>query len=1470
MGNASGLRTKKSNLKSVNQNRILVGSGLTAAVVAVLSLGQSAQAASATWSATATNGNWEATTGETNWGTGAATFPGATGTLTNTDTATFSTTASTFTSIAVNATSSNALGLNIKSITFGQGGAVAAAAYTIGTVSGNSLLLSSGGAISIVNNSGSNVETVNAPIVLEPASGTTAGTYAFTNNSGTGSNNLVIGGTITGGTTTQGITLTLSGGSGPSGNAVNGIISDGAAAGGLSIVKSGNSTWTLSGANTYTGGTTVNSGGTLTISGTVANQLLGLGTGAVTLSGGTLKLTDSASTGGTGSIITGNGTTGNNVVLSSSSTINMHSGQVSQGYKFNNLTMGASTLTSQADNVGSGVNFVGTTTLTGATGTTATFFADTASILIGNVTDGGNNVSIAKTGTVNALTLFMSGTNTWGATSGTLTVAGTGAGGVNISGSNTYAGGTLLNSGTLTINNANAIGTGALSIAGGSLLNSTTGITLATNNAININGDFTFTGGNTLDLGTGAVTLNGAAGQRTITTTASTLTLGGIISNGTSSGVIKAGTGTLALTGANMYTGATTLGTAGSTTNAGTLTVSGAAGSIATSSGYTVSGSGSQLNLDYSAGATTDRLNNAAGAAVTLNNGGDLRFTNGTNSSTTSESFGTLTLGTAYGFVSLNQGGTSGAVHTSTSAGFARGSNFATALIRGTSLGAQNNSNRVELKLSSTTGLTQVGTATSSSGIDTGSTTNLTIVPYLTGNTSASATGGSNFVTYDSTSGFRVLGASEQLTISSALAADTNAKINNATVTLTAGAKVFNSLAGNVGGVSTGSTVTGAGGASDSLTLTSGALANFGGANANSDFTISGFSKIIFGGTGANGVTANEAIITMANSSAGMETFIRSGIDTASAGGGLTKAGVGTVYLEAANFYTGVTTINQGNLQIGSVSAARSTGTLAAGSGTVTINAGATLILDQSTTTDFANAVVNAGTFNITNNGTQTLSGNISGAGNGTFDDVLAAKTLILSGTNSYSDATTVANTGTLQFNGGAAMSSSSTLTMASGATVSLKADADTAFTPSGSVTLDNGTFNFQVNSLNSPSGNGHTLTLNGQASGTAAGTTTINVSSTTGDTLKFGTSAAYTIDAQSGSAFGGIQTNFAMNGANIILNGLNSTGTGDGFIAVSGGTSDTLTINGNVTTVSNVRTLGATVNSGVLTLNAAFNGATGGANWGFWATLNGGTLNVNNGTIITNNDFAAHPGNNGFVIAGGTLNNTSGSAVTMVSNGANMGIGINGNFAFSTADSTSANDLNLGNNNVTLGTPAGTTRTITTNGSATLTIGGIISNGTTANSLIKAGTGTLALTNANTYTGGTAVNGGTLSTGSAGKLGTGDVTVSNSGSVLELDNRASIADTASLTLSSGTKVYLNFSNASGTEQVASLTFGTQTFNTPIVFSFGNLHGVDSSYFQFQTGTNEGSLTVIPEPSVALSLIGLGASSLLSRRRRKQ
>ena len=116
---------------------------------------------------------------------------------------------------------------------------------------------------------------------------------------------------------------------------------------------------------------------------------------------------------------------------------------------------------------------------------------------------------------------------------------------------------------------------------------------------------------------------------------------------------------------------------------------------------------------------------------------------------------------------------------------------------------------------------------------------------------------------------------------------------------------------------------------------------------------------------------------------------------------------------------------------------------------------------------------------------------------------------------------------------------------------------------------------------------------------------------------------------------------------------------------------------------------------------------------------------------------------------------------------------------------------MNLGTGAVSLGTAAGTARTITTNCSV-LTLGGVISNGPTANALIKAGGGTLVLTGANTYTGGTTVSAGTLSARSASALGSGNVSVgANAILNYQASTDAQLAIGGTLSLTGGTSTTL-------------------------------------------------------------------------------
>ncbi len=107
---------------------------------------------------------------------------------------------------------------------------------------------------------------------------------------------------------------------------------------------------------------------------------------------------------------------------------------------------------------------------------------------------------------------------------------------------------------------------------------------------------------------------------------------------------------------------------------------------------------------------------------------------------------------------------------------------------------------------------------------------------------------------------------------------------------------------------------------------------------------------------------------------------------------------------------------------------------------------------------------------------------------------------------------------------------------------------------------------------------------------------------------------------------------------------------------------------------------------------------------------------------------------------------------------------------------------------------------TLTTGGNGNSTVfSGIIENGSASSngSLVKEGTGTFTLTNANTYTGSTTVNGGTLNV--TGSIASTSVAVNNSG-VLQVDG-ASLVDTAQVALNGSGKLKLD-----GSETIGALT----------------------------------------------------------------
>ena len=183
----------------------------------------------------------------------------------------------------------------------------------------------------------------------------------------------------------------------------------------------------------------------------------------------------------------------------------------------------------------------------------------------------------------------------------------------------------MVNAGLLNIGAGGALGSGTLTVSGGSLDNTSGGsMTLSGNNPENWDNSFAFGGSSPLNTGTGAVTLNASP---TVTVAGSgALTVGGAI--GGSGSITKAGPGTLVLAGGDTYTGVTLV-------SGGSLVLANAA--ALGMSTFDASGQGS-LSFGTLTSATfgglqgssgTLALSNASAAALALtvgNNGGTTTF----------------------------------------------------------------------------------------------------------------------------------------------------------------------------------------------------------------------------------------------------------------------------------------------------------------------------------------------------------------------------------------------------------------------------------------------------------------------------------------------------------------------------------------------------------------------------------------------------------------------------------------------------------------------------------------------------------------------------------------------------------------------------------------------------------------------------------------------------------------------------
>jgi fibronectin-binding autotransporter adhesin len=459
----------------------------------------------------------------------------------------------------------------------------------------------------------------------------------------------------------------------------------------------------------------------------------------------------------------------------------------------------------------------------------------------------------------------------------------------------------------------------------------------------------------------------------------------------------------------------------------------------------------------------------------------------------------------------------------------------------------------------------------------------------------------------------------------------------------------------------------------------------------------------------------------------------------------------------------------------------------------------------------------------------------LTSTGTGTTGAISAANTsgtntidapIILGAAAGSTETFTQANGGTLAINGVISNTNSVTLSLTGG--IFQLAGANTY---SGGTTLASGT-TLRINNATAL-GTG-TFTINGGTiDNTSAGSITLtndNAQAWSGDFTFTGTKD---LNVGTGAVTMNASRIITVNGGTLTVGGAISGAT---FGITKAGVG-TLILNGVVGTTSGTVTINSS--SGTLTL-AGNNSYTGGT------TLNSGsTLNINAaGTSITNSAI----GTGTFTINGGTIDNTSGSTITLATNNAQTW---NGDFTF-----TGSNNLNLGTGAVSLGTTAGTSRTVTVNAN-TLTVGGVISNGTTANSLIKSGTGVLNLTGSNTFTGSATINAGTLSVsslangGSNSNLGASTNAATNlilSGGTLAYAGAAVSTDRLFSVGTSGGTIDASGSGAVNFTNTGSMGFNSQTGTRTLTL----------------TGTNTGSNTlaaIVGDNTGATSLVKNGAGT---------
>ena len=853
--------------------------------------------------------------------------------------------------------------------------------------------------------------------------------------------------------------------------------------------------------------------------------------GTMTISGGNMTLS--------GNVLLGRGAFNAGVAQTADATLNMNSGSlttttVSVGfanYSTGTVNLNGGTLT--AANVQMASGLTGTTSTFRFNGGTLKSSANSASFMTGlnnaYVDSGGAIIDInGKTNTISQS--LLQGTGTAG-----LTLLSSAAGGqLTLSGTNTYAGATTINGGSLLT-------------LGGRALSDTASVILANAAGANLNVNASETVGGLEGGGTTGGTVNIAASQTlTVTNQATNHTFSGVVAG--AGALTKTGNGTLTLVGSNSYTGTTTV-------NAGTLTVADGNALGSTTNGTTVA-SGAQLcltatNSGFTVGAealtisgqgvtTGGALRNAAGDNTWQGN-----ITMATNATIGAAGGTSLTLDVAAG------NAISGSGYSLTFDG--QGTNRVLGSI---SLGAG--------------GITKIGTGRTilaASNSYSGGTI-LTLGTLTISNANALGSGALivNGGTLD-------LGGNN---LTAANLSGTGGTISLDTNTLTASM----SSGGQFNG-----TITGSGG----LVKTGASFLTLGGSNSYSGGTLVNGGTIFVTGSGTLGdaagtVTISNAVLDLRNQQTRTGTITMTNQDARiinggggsivnngnafqfgggslevplSGNGGLNVTGGGQI--TSSNSYTGATTISgttgwygQNRLFVGNANA------LGAASGELTISGG-TVNLQSNTITRSGNVTISGGAIE---NGTLSKTGSAYDIRGGSISTVLSGSAGLsksttngaaLNAVNTYTGATTVSG-GALNVASGGSIASSAT-TVDSGATLDVSGAAG-AITNSGTTLVRSG------GTSGALTVNGGTATVNG-----TAGNTTINSGGTllgsgsvsalrvaSGGTLAVGNSPGQlNVTGSAEWAGGGIYAWEFASAAGNNSNPLTGQGTNWDFLSVSG-----------------------------------------------------------------------------------------------------------------------------------------------------------------------------------------------------------------------------------------------------------------------------------------------------------------------------